>query len=181
LLEVYRRLGEQKKQTEVAWRIFRRSRCEESLHELLAVIGPDRRERVVADEVGLILAEENLSLSDLTFLIELGRLSDAEDYLLQRADRINGDLYGCLLPQAKTLDAGGCPLAATLIYRALLNSILERAQSRIYSHGVRYLKKLDALAKSISDWRGMEDHAAYTARLRDNHIRKRAFWSRYEK
>ncbi len=181
LLEVYGQLHDGKKRTEVAWRVFKRSRSEESLQELLAVIGPDQRERVVADEVGLMLTEEDLSLSDLTFLIELGRLSGAEDYLLQRADRIDGDLYGCLLPPAEALDAGGRPLAATLIYRALLDSILERAQSRIYSHGVRYLKKLDALAKSISDWHGLEDHAAYTARLRDNHIRKRAFWSRYEK
>jgi hypothetical protein len=72
-------------------------------------------------------------------------------------------------------------LTATLIYRALLDSILARAKSKIYGHGVRYLKKLDKLASAITDWEDITPHTSYLAELRRVHGRKHAFWSRYEK
>jgi hypothetical protein len=63
----------------------------------------------------------------------------------------------------------------------LLDSILRRGQTKTYPHGVRYLKKLDRLAQSVSDWHDHRDHAAYVQQLRQNHGRKTSFWSRYEK
>jgi len=71
-------------------------------------------------------------------------------------------------------------LAATMVYRALLESILARAVSKYYTHGVRYLRKLDQLAAKVEDWRGHPNHAAYMAQLKEDHGRKRSFWSRYE-
>lgn len=57
---------------------------------------------------------------------------------------------------------------------------LRRGQTKTYSHGVRYLNKLDRLAKSISDWRNLDDHTVYMQQLRQTHGRKSSFWSRYE-
>lgn len=181
LLDIHGRLGETRKQSDVAWRIFRRYRCTDSLQELLSVIGEDQRAPVTASEVDSILSERTLSLSDAAFLVEIGRLDDAESYLLGRADLLNGDLYGSLLSLAKAMETAGRHLAATVLYRALLNSILRRGQTRTYPHGVRYLKKLDRLAESISDWRGEEEHDTYRHALRQAHGRKSSFWSQYEK
>jgi len=66
------------------------------------------------------------------------------------------------------------------LVRQILDSILRRGRTNTYSHGVRYLKKLDRLSGSISDWRGFEDHRAYLEDLRRQHGRKSSFWGRYE-
>lgn len=46
LLEILGQLGEARKQSEVAWRIFRRHRSKDSLEALLSVIGAEQRESV---------------------------------------------------------------------------------------------------------------------------------------
>ncbi|MHB9148530.1 MAG: DUF6880 family protein [Thermoleophilia bacterium] len=179
LLDLYGRLGDQENQAAVAWRIFRRHRSADSLDGLLGVVGDDQRAAVIAGEVHAILKEDALSLSDVEFLIEVGRMAEAEDYLLDRADQLDGDRYWIVLPLAEAMEGEGRSLVATILYRALLDSILSRARSKTYPHGVCYLKVLDRLAPSITGWRDFEDHGAYSERLRREHSRKRSFWSRY--
>lgn len=181
LLAIHTQLGEIRKQTDVAWRIFRRHRSRDSLEELLSVIGDEQRESVTEGEVESILADKRLSLSDAAFLVELNRMDAAETYLLDRDDQLNGDFYGSLLPMAEAMETAERHLAATVVYRALLDSILERGQTKTYPYGVRYLKKLDRLAKSISDWCSQADHATYLQQLQQTHGRKSRFWSLYGK
>jgi hypothetical protein len=180
LLEIYAELGDKDNQTEVAWRTFRRHRSEKTLDDLLSVIGHDQKAKVVEGEVDNILDGKSLFESDAAFLIETRCPDAAEKYLLERADQINGDLYAGLLPLAKAMEAAGRRLCASVIYRALLDSILRRGRTKTYSHGVRYLKKLDRLSESISDWHGFGDHRAYLEDLRRQHGRKSSFWGRYE-
>ncbi len=104
----------------------------------------------------------------------------AESYLQARAEQLNGDHYYALLPLAETFASLARPLTASLLYRALLDSILRRAKTTTYSHGSRYLRKLDLLAKTVSDWRDIEPHNVYVEQLRQQHGRKTSFWSRYE-
>ena len=77
------------------------------------------------------------------------------------------------------MEKNGRWLAASLIYRALLDSILARAVSKYYHHGIRYLKKLDSLAAGIQDWRNLQDHECYRAGLLQTHGRKTSFWAGY--
>ena len=179
LLDIYGRLGDDNQQAAVAWQIFRRYRSAQSLEALLAVIGADQQEAVVSGETNTILAAPAWSSSDAVFLVETGCLNEAESYLLDRVAQLNGDYYGELLPLVEAMERAGRSLAATVLYRALLDSILQRAQTKTYPHGVRYLKKLDRLAISVADWRGIEDHGVYMEQLHQQHGRKRSFWSRY--
>jgi hypothetical protein len=179
LLHIHEQLGNKEKQADVAWRIFRRHRCANSLQDLLAVIGQDKKDRVIMDEIQTILGRKILVLSDAAFLLEIERLDEGERYLLDRADQLNGDFYGALLPLAERLETAERALTATILYRALLDSILRRAQSKTYPHGVRYLKKLDKLAPSIVDWRNFDNHDNYSKHLKEKHGRKTSFWSRY--
>ena len=181
LLEIYGKTGDKDRQKEVAWRIFRRYRSARALFELLSVIGQDQKDGVVAGEVTDILGEKTFSRSNAIFLVETGHLDAAEAYLLNRSDKLDGDFYSGLLPLAEAMEAGGRSLCASIIYRALLDSILRRAYSKAYDHGVSYLKKLDMLAPAVLDWRGFGNHDVYVKYLRDQHSRKRSFWPRYEK
>jgi len=128
-----------------------------------------------------ILKSISLSHSDALFLVETGHLDAAETYILQRSDQLNGDFYSGLIPLAESMATAGRRLCASIIIRALLDSILRRGQTKTYPHGVRYLKQLDRIAEFISDWHEFQNHASYMENLRDKHGRKRSFWSQYEK
>ena len=77
-------------------------------------------------------------------------------------------------------DGRGIPSWRSIIYRALLYSILKRAVSKYYNHGVRYLKKLDSLSDRTTDWQNVQPHASYKEDLLRNHGRKSSFWSKYK-
>lgn len=181
LLEIYNRLGDEEGRAKVAWRSFRSARSATTLKQLLTVVGDDQKESLLAEEVTSILANKSLSLVDAAFLIEIEDWDAAATYLLDRVDQLNGDFYSHLLPLAEPLETVGRSLAASILYRALLDSILRRAQPRTYSHGARYLRKLDLLAKCVDDWRSVEPHSIYLEHLRQKHGRKTSFWDRYDK
>ncbi len=90
------------------------------------------------------------------------------------------DLYLSLLPLAQTMETEERSLAATILYRSLLTSILERGYTKAYSYGAQYLKKLDTLAASISDWGNFETHDLFKDRIYEAHKQKRSFWPKYE-
>jgi len=179
LYSIYERLGDREKMTETAWRLFRNCRSRSTLDMLLQALGESERERVIEEQVGAIMKSATLSYDDAAFLVDMGRLDDASEYLFRYRDQLDGNLYQFLLPLAKALEEGGRFLGATLVYRSLLESILNRAQSRYYHHGVRYLKKLDVLSPSVKDWRGLPAHEEYKKGLLEVHGRKRSFWSKY--
>jgi hypothetical protein len=179
LVEIHRTLGNREDLAGVARRIFHRHRSEETLATLLEAIGEKERERVVVEEAEKILAEPRLSNSDATFLVSAGRLAEAERYVLERSDQLDGSWFYTLVPLAGRFEAAGHPLAATITYRSLLASILERGVSKAYHHGARYLHRLNALAEGIRDWKGFTPHPAYFAELRSVHGRKWSFWKQY--
>jgi len=179
LYSIYERLGDRERMAETAWRMFRNCRSRSTLDMLLRALGESERERVIEEQVEPIMGSATLSYDDAAFLVDMGRLDDASEYLFRYRDQLDGNLYQFLLPLAKALEEGGRFLGATLVYRSLLESILGRAQSRYYHHGVRYLKKLDALSPSIDDWRGLPFHEEYKEALLEVHGRKRSFWSKY--
>lgn len=177
LLAVHGQLGNTAKQHEAAWRIFRRGRSAKSLQSLLDVIGNEHRESAITNELSAIFQENALSLDDAHFMAEIGKITEAASYLLDRAGQLDGIHYNFILPLAKTLEEHGFALAATALYRALLNSILERANTKTYTHGVLYLKKLEDLSSLVTDWHSFDIHGSYANQLRLQHGRKSAFWS----
>lgn len=182
LLDIYKDLDEPTKQAEVAWRIFESGRGIQTFEQLLSIIGPEKRESTLADQVTVILNLERWSYADVLFLAELEQFDAVAQFILTRHNDLDGGYsYNHMLSLAQSLEKAGHHLAVTAIYRALLDSILERAKTQTYSHGVRYLKKLDALVPSISDWQHLVDHTAYMLQIRQQHGRKHSFWGRYEK
>ena len=127
-----------------------------------------------------ILKSDRLRETDAEFLIFIGKIDEAEEYLLKRADQLDGNYYGSLLSLAEVMESENRNLVTSLIYRSLLISILERGYTKAYPHGIRYLKKLDKLATSIADWKEFNHHEAFKEQIVQAHGRKRSFWSKYE-
>lgn len=180
LLTIYGRQGDKQRQADVARRSFRRQRSRSGFERWIGIVGDDQRTDLLDQEVRLILDSSLLSLTDAAFLTAMEQWDAAESYLQARAEQLDGDHYQFLLPLVETFKSLARPLTASLLYRALLDSILRRARTTTYGHGVRYLRKLDLLAQTVSDWRDIEPHTVYVEQLRRQHGRKTSFWSRYE-
>ncbi|MBU1194416.1 MAG: hypothetical protein KKE62_13760 [Proteobacteria bacterium] len=180
LEEVYHKQGDSEKLTELLFQKFRSCHSTGTLQALLDVIGHDKRDEVVADGVKVILKADRLRESDAEFLISVKRIDEAEEYLLKRADQLDGNHYGSLLSLAEAMEAEKRHLVTSLLYRSLLVSILERGYTKAYPYGIRYLKKLDKLATKVADWKEFHHHEAFKAQIIDAHGRKRSFWSKYE-
>jgi hypothetical protein len=179
LQEIYRKQGNAEKLAELLYRNFRSYCSADTLQALLDVIGHHQRDEVVAEEVARILESSTLRESDAEFLISIGKIDEVEEYLLKRADLLNGNHYGSLLSLAEAMESENRYLAAGLVYRSLLVSILERGYTKAYPHGIRYLKKLDKLGAGISDWKEFENHESFKDRIYRDHGRKHSFWSKY--
>lgn len=179
LLTIYPRQGCSNLAIPVAWRIFRRHRNPKTLDVLIAFLGESERENVIAEEAAKLLASPQFILDNAQFLLQVGSLDDAEQYVLTHAAAINGDYYWGLQDLAEELSAADRNLAACMIYRALVDSILHRGKPKTYHHGVHYLQKLDLLAPRVSHWGDWEDHTAYKQRLYREHQRKYKFWGIY--
>lgn len=83
-----------------------------------------------------------------------------------------------ILPKIAATIEHEYPLAATILYRTLLDDILTRARSKAYAHGAKYLAKLGLVAADSDPARpsGMADHATYLSGLKTAHPRKSGFW-----
>jgi len=180
LLQIYKQLGDDQELAALLYKQLKTYRSTEKLQELLDVIGEDKRDDVIISETADILAGRGFKSSNAEFLTSIGKIDEAETYLLDRADQINGDLYSSLLPLAQAMETEERSIAASVIYRSLLTSILDRGYTKAYSYGAQYLKKLDTMAASITDWGNFEMHDVYKGRIYEAHKRKRSFWPKYE-
>ncbi len=160
LLGIYHQLGDREAETGMAWQLFQKHRTQKTLTQLLDVIGHEHQQDGIDTEIRIIFQAPRLSYTDADFMLSTMRIDALEGYLFERIDQLDGHLYYSLLPLAEALEEHGRPLISTLIYRALIDSILTRALSKYYHHAVKYLKKIDRLAGTISDW-----HMASTFRL----------------
>jgi len=181
LRELYPKLGRQAELVELLWRRLREWPSGTALDELVAVLGEQERAGAVATIVQQLNATEEVRVSDVAFLLDTGHTGVAVDHLLRLRNGIAGQYWGWLLPLAKRFSVAREPLAATLLYRALLDDILARANSTIYGHGARYLRQLEVMASAVADWRGVPDHEAYVHGLRQRHRLKRSFWGRVDR
>lgn len=98
------------------------------------------------------------------FLVDWPKLELAAELALRRADELDGRRHQVLTAAAAAL-SDRRPHAATLLYRRMIDSTLERAASKSYSH----------LAEGVEG--EIMAHADYVADLRKRHGRKTSFWS----
>ena len=115
----------------------------------------------------------------LAFLIEWRALDRADRLTRERANDLNGRLYEALRPAAEALE-DKFPEAASLLYRRLVQSVLDRGSSKQYPYAARDLKACADLAPRLPSPGTIESHAHFLARLRNSHGRKYGFWGLME-
>lgn len=164
---------------ELRWQEFAKRLDDMVLRDYLTRLdsGPVR-DRAEAKAVRLAL-EHAAAVEGLRFLIGLPDLAMAARLVVARSAEIDGGEYWTLAPAAEALFQEH-PDAALVLYRKLLESILERGTARAYHHAADYYHRAaDCASRAAAIQQGgTESHAAFDARLRSRHGRKSSFWSR---
>lgn len=112
----------------------------------------------------------------LAFFVGWPALDRAATLVVARAEAFDGNHYELLNPAADALETKH-PLAATILYRAMIDFTMRKARSSRYGHAARHLATCAALARRIDDWGTLPDHDDHVAGLRAAHGRKTGFWS----
>jgi hypothetical protein len=115
-------------------------------------------------------------LAALLFM-DIGDDAAAEAALVRDPSAIKGGDYGTLLPLANALERKELWTGATLIYRALMVAILDRAYAPAYHHAASYWAKLAALAPDFGGPTHVESPGQFDAKIRVQHKRKSSFWA----
>lgn len=171
-------LGEHPAAQALRWRCFEAALSADILREYLSHL-PDFEDIEAEDRAHALALETADPIVALKFFLDWPRHDLAGALIVAHHRHWDGRDWHILPGIAKTLEHDN-PLAATILYRALLDDILGSARSKAYSHGAKYLAKLTLLAEDADTSRPSDipDHAAYLAGLKAAHPRKSGFWSR---
>lgn len=164
------------------YRDFRFQYSTYSLEEILDIVGHDQREKVIEDEIAVIMKSSTIRSSAVQFLLEIDKIDEAAAYLLKRVhalsdvDSSDRDTWG------EQMITHNKPLVAYILYRAGIDDIFDRrnVNTKLYPYGVNCLIIMDKLSKEIKDWQGIENHVIYKNALQELCGSKRTFWTRYD-
>lgn len=115
----------------------------------------------------------------LNFLIKIQEFEKACQFVHILKDKLQGQNYHILRPAADLLKEID-PLAATLLYRKLLEAVLQEAKSKYYNYAAKDFVMCGLLNLKITDWQNYKDHQSYLNDLLIKHKRKVSFWAEYK-
>ncbi|MGU3325459.1 DUF6880 family protein [Methylobacterium mesophilicum] len=173
-IDILDALGRSDAAQDLRWALFERDLDVPMLRAYLAKL-PD-----FEDEEALLKALDHAEAfanphRALAFMVTWPDLARAATLVERNRKVWQGEHYSVLAPAADAL-VQDHPLAATILYRRLLDGILEAGRSAAYTHGARYLLELDGLAERLDAGSISPAPAAYRDALRRDHGRKHAFW-----
>lgn len=178
--QIFDVLGDKPAAQSLRWRCFEASLCAEILRDYLKHL--PEFEDIEAEERAykLALGHANPETA-LQFFLAWPRLDLAAELIVTHRHGWDGHNWH-VLPKVARLLEHEHPLAATILYRALLDDILASARSKAYSHGAKYLNQLASLASDADKAQpsGMADHQTYFTGLKKAHPRKTGFWARID-
>lgn len=181
LKEIYAKQGDSENLIALHYKNFKRLRTLSSFQELLNVTGEEKREAILAQELVLINENPDFDAYNAQFLSDVAMFDELEAYVFARVEQLDGSSYYCLPQVAEALVKRKRYLAATMIYRSLLDSMMEKAYAKSYHHGVDYLHAMDTFSPLIKDWKGYPTHNAFKVKLLLDNKRKTSFWNQYAK
>jgi len=171
-------LGRNDEAQAVRWRHFERFLSVEHLRAYLKRM-PDFDDFEAEQKALNVAAAHKQPARGLAFFIEWRALDRADRLVRERLTALDGRLYEVLRPAAEALEEK-FPEAASLLYRRLIESVLERGSSKQYQYAARDLLSSARLAPHLPAPGSIESHAAFVARLQKAHGRKYGFWGLIE-
>jgi hypothetical protein len=118
-------------------------------------------------------------LRALHFCLKWSDLSTAAQLVKARADELNGDHYELLTTAADALRERH-PLAATLLWRAMINFALIEGRASRYGHAASHLNDCDAVAPKVDTFGLFPSHDRYVDELRIRHEHELSFWAKFD-
>lgn len=173
-IEILEAKGDRDEAQELRWRTFETRLDAKSLRDYVARL-PDFAEFEVLDRAFAHVSGHAHHHAALAFFIDWPRLDLAARLVLDRKGTWDGRHFGLLAPAAEALEATA-PAAATVLYRALVTDILDRARAPAYGHAARYLARLQGLGDQELSSAGLPEHAHFMADVKKAHGRKASFW-----
>ncbi|MEH6647254.1 DUF6880 family protein [Sulfitobacter sp.] len=122
------------------------------------------------------LAFDDVTAS-LQFFISWPDLSSAAQLIESRPQELDGKPSELLLPAADALRSR-YPLAAVLLWRAIIDRALWEGQSSRYAQAADCIMDCAAADADISDYGRFASHDAYLENLRNQYKHKASFWAR---
>ncbi|MEL6523708.1 MAG: DUF6880 family protein [Pseudomonadota bacterium] len=116
-------------------------------------------------------------LSALQFCITWKDLPTAAQLVQARCDEIDGNHYELLTPAAEALRER-YPLAATLLWRAMIDFALTEGRSSRYGHAAQHLNDCALAAQEIETFATRPNHDDYVDSLQSRHSLKSSFWTK---
>jgi len=162
----------------VRWRHFERFLSTEHLRAYLKRL-PDFEDFEVEQKALEVAAGHKQPVRALAFLIEWRALDRADRLVRGRLATLDGRFYEVLRPAAEALEEK-FPEAASLLYRRLVESVLDRSSSKQYPHAARDFQSCTRLALRLPTPGSIETHAIFVARLKKSHGRNYGFWGLLE-
>lgn len=156
--------------------IFEASLAVCDLHAWLGLLPPHEQAPAIEHARELAAAHANPTVAAL-LLMDIGDDLAAEVALVRDPGAIQGRDDGTLIPLAEALERKELWTGATVVYRALLVAILDRAYAPAYHHAARYWARLAALAPNCTVLSHLEPPEVFEDRIRAQHKRKSSFWA----
>jgi len=175
-------LGNNEGAQERRWACFQMRLSAEILRDYVAKL-PDFEEFSVLDKAFDHAMHSDDVLLSLRFFMEWPRLDLANKFIIKNNSRWNGDDYHYLPQAAKNLEHE-YPLAASILYRSLINVILAKKRKSAYRYAATYCKKLRDLAP-LADEEGSthgfwQPHSHYMQNLLKKYPRTDSFWQLHD-
>ena len=118
-------------------------------------------------------------LRALHFCLKWSDLLTAAQLVKTRADELDGDHYELLTTAADALRERH-PLAATLLWRAMIDFALIEGRASRYGHVACHLNDCDAVAPEVDTFDAFPSHDQFVDELRVRHERKSSFWAKFD-
>jgi hypothetical protein len=176
LADALARLGRFEESSPIRQEMFERTLSSFYFQRWLEHLPKAARPEAIAHARQLALRHGDVAAA-AAVLLEIGDADAAEARLIAESGRIDGNHYAHLVPLAKALRSHKCLRGETVVYRALLKGILDRAYVRAYAHAARYWARLGEIAGSSGSLMPLSPHEEFEAEIRARHGRKQAFWA----
>lgn len=138
---------------------------------------PDFDDIEAEDQAKAIAMQASRLESGLTFFLEWPDLGCAAELVKTRANELDGAAYHILTPLAEALREK-YPLAAVLLWRAMIDCSLQEGRSTRYTYAADHLADCATADADIDDYGQNPSHHSYVQMLRAGHDRKSSFWKK---
>ncbi len=181
LITIYEAMGALKQKLATMGAVFELDPTPMRLKAILAIV--PTQDKTIWQQKALKLAkQEEDIIQKLHLLLELGEIELLDSTAITAATTLAQSRYYYSLTELLDKIPSGAYLSKVVIYRSLLNDILDSNRNKDYDHAANYYKQLQQLDKTFTkdkvSYEGLVNHKDYDDCLQDNHSKKCSFWKR---